>query len=73
MTQARHYFLCGIGGSGMLPLALILQAKGHAVEGSDRMLDQGGTAKKFEFIRRRGIKLHRPGRQRPHRLPIRFW
>jgi UDP-N-acetylmuramate--alanine ligase len=58
MTQARHYFLCGIGGSGMLPLALILQAKGHVVEGSDRMLDQGGTAKKFDFLRQRGIRLH---------------
>jgi UDP-N-acetylmuramate--alanine ligase len=62
MKQTRHYFLCGIGGSGMLPLALILQAKGHAVDGSDRMLDrapeQGGTAKKFDFIRRRGIGLH---------------
>ncbi|HMB75869.1 MAG TPA: Mur ligase family protein [Kiloniellaceae bacterium] len=62
MNRKRHYFLCGIGGSGMLPLALILQAKGHEVEGSDRMLDrthdQGGTAKKFDFIRRRGIALH---------------
>lgn len=58
MNQKRHYFLCGIGGSGMLPLALILQAKGHDVEGSDRMLDQGGTAKKFDFIRQRGIGLH---------------
>lgn len=34
------YFLCGIGGSGMLPLALILQARGHRVEGSDRAFDR---------------------------------
>ena len=58
MTQNKHYFFCGIGGSGMLPLALILQGQGHAVEGSDRMLDQGRTGQKFDFLRARGIKLH---------------
>ena len=41
----------------MLPLALIVQARGNAVEGSDRALDQGRTADKFEFLRARGIKL----------------
>ena len=58
MDRDKHYFFCGIGGSGMLPLALILRARGHVVEGSDRMLDQGGTAQKFEFLRARGIRLH---------------
>lgn len=58
MTQDRPYFFCGIGGSGMLPLALILRAQGHAVAGSDRMLDQGRTAAKFDFLRARGIPLH---------------
>ena len=58
MNQNKHYFFCGIGGSGMLPLALILQGQGHAVEGSDRMLDQGRTAQKFDFLRARGIPLH---------------
>lgn len=57
-TVKRPYFFCGIGGSGMLPLALILRARGHAVEGSDRSLDQGRLAKKFEFLRARGIALH---------------
>jgi UDP-N-acetylmuramate--alanine ligase len=57
-TKAGRYFFCGIGGSGMLPLALILREQGHAVEGSDRMLDQGRTAQKFEFLRARGIGLH---------------
>ena len=28
MIQDRPYFFCGIGGSGMLPLALIVQATG---------------------------------------------
>src|SRR5262245_52064048 len=54
----RPYFFCGIGGSGMLPLALILKAQGHAVEGSDRSLDQGRLARKFEFLKGRGIPLH---------------
>lgn len=58
MTQAREYFFCGIGGSGMLPLALILQSRGCVVAGSDRMLDQGRTAQKFDFLRARGIPLH---------------
>jgi UDP-N-acetylmuramate--alanine ligase len=57
MAQNRPYFFCGVGGSGMLPLALILLAKGHAVSGSDRALDQGRTPEKFEFLRRQGIRL----------------
>jgi UDP-N-acetylmuramate--alanine ligase len=42
----------------MLPLALILRAKGLPVEGSDRSLDQGRLAQKFRFLRDRGIALH---------------
>jgi len=57
MDQNRPYFFCGIGGSGMLPLALILRAKGHAVSGSDRALDQGRTSDKFAFLRARRIEL----------------
>ncbi len=57
MRRDRLYFFCGIGGSGMLPLALIVQSRGHAVAGSDRSLDQGRTAAKFEFLRARGIAL----------------
>jgi UDP-N-acetylmuramate--alanine ligase len=52
------YFFCGIGGSGMLPLALILQARGAQVEGSDRALDQGRTPAKFEALEAKGIRLH---------------
>jgi UDP-N-acetylmuramate--alanine ligase len=57
MTLDRPYFFCGIGGSGMLPLALILRGKGAAVSGSDRALDQGRLAPKFDFLRANGIKL----------------
>ncbi|HEY1630847.1 MAG TPA: Mur ligase family protein [Rhizomicrobium sp.] len=55
--DSRPYFFCGIGGSGMLPLALILRAKGAVVAGSDRSLDQGRLAAKFEFLQSRGIAL----------------
>lgn len=53
----RDYFFCGIGGSGMMPLALIVAGQGHHVSGSDRALDQGRTAPKFDWLRARGIGL----------------
>lgn len=58
MTHPTPYFFCGIGGSGMLPLALILLDQGHIIEGSDRSLDQGRTPAKFEYLRARGIRLY---------------
>lgn len=58
MSEAKSYFFCGIGGSGMLPLACIVRARGFEVEGSDRSLDQGRLAEKFEFLKRLGIRLH---------------
>ncbi len=51
------YFFCGIGGSGMLPLACIVRASGAQVAGSDRALDAGRLAPKFEFLRSLGISL----------------
>jgi UDP-N-acetylmuramate--alanine ligase len=57
MNHTKAYFFCGIGGSGMLPLALILRAKGMSVSGSDRALDQGRTPQKFDFLRGKGIDL----------------
>ncbi|MBV9572040.1 MAG: UDP-N-acetylmuramate--alanine ligase [Alphaproteobacteria bacterium] len=58
MQVNKSYFFCGIGGSGMLPLALILRGHGATVAGSDRALDQGRTAAKFEFLKGRGIELY---------------
>src|SRR5215510_14124185 len=58
MSKLGDYFFCGIGGSGMTPLALIIQARGGLVEGSDRALDQGRNAERFDFLRARGILLH---------------
>ena len=58
MSQLGDYFFCGIGGSGMTPLALIIQARGGRVEGSDRALDQGRSTERFDFLRARGVLLH---------------
>lgn len=41
----------------MLPLAVIVQARGNVVKGSDRSLDQGTLAQKFGFLRSLGIEL----------------
>jgi UDP-N-acetylmuramate--alanine ligase len=50
-------FFSGIGGSGMLPLASIVRASGARVAGSDRSLDAGRTAEKFDYLRSLGIQL----------------
>lgn len=54
----RHFFFCGIGGSGMLPLALILKAHGQKVSGSDRSRDQGLSPEKFAFLEAQNIDLY---------------
>ena len=56
LTQ-HPWFFCGIGGSGMLPLALILKGKGAAVSGSDRSRDQGRTPEKFAWLESLGFTL----------------
>ncbi len=53
----KRFFLVGIGGSGMMPLATILRGRGAIVEGSDRGLDQGRVPAKFDSLRARGIGL----------------
>lgn len=54
---ARDWFFCGIGGSGMLPLALILKGMGARVSGSDRSRDQGRTPEKFAWLESLGFAL----------------
>ncbi len=51
------WFFCGIGGSGMLPLALILKGHGAQIAGSDRSRDQGRTPEKFAWLEREGFTL----------------
>lgn len=55
---AHPWFFCGIGGSGMLPLALILKGQGAEVAGSDRSRDQGRTPEKFAWLESLGFALH---------------
>lgn len=55
----RPLFFCGVGGSGMLPLAVIASGMGAEVAGSDRSWDQGRTPEKFDWLRRQGIRIHR--------------
>ena len=50
-------FFVGIGGSGMMPLAMILAAKGASVAGSDRSLDQARLPAKFDYLRDLGVEL----------------
>ena len=54
---AHPWFFCGIGGSGMLPLATILRGRGAQVAGSDRSYDQGRTPEKFAWLCSQGFAL----------------
>ncbi|HTM95314.1 MAG TPA: Mur ligase family protein [Croceibacterium sp.] len=54
---AQPWFFCGIGGSGMLPLAMILKGLGAEVAGSDRSRDQGRTPEKFAWLEQQGFRL----------------
>ena len=61
LTPARgalHYHFSGIAGAGMNPLAQLLRARGHRVQGSDRGFDQGKSAALAARLRRLGIDLH---------------
>jgi len=55
--NGRPFFFCGIGGSGMLPLAQIVHGLGHDVAGSDRSRDQGRTPEKFNWLDQAGFAL----------------
>ena len=57
MSNSTSFFFCGVGGSGMLPLASILRARGARVAGSDRSLDAGRLGAKFDYLRSLGIPL----------------
>jgi UDP-N-acetylmuramate--alanine ligase len=57
MVDGKPYFFVGIGGSGMMPLAMILAGRGAEVAGSDRTLDQGRLPRKFDDLRAKGVAL----------------
>ncbi len=56
MTAQRFHF-SGIAGAGMGPLACLMRARGHAVQGSDRAFDQGKKQEIAAQLRRLGIEL----------------
>ena len=55
--NSHPWFFCGIGGSGMLPLALILNGLGAEIAGSDRSFDAGRTPEKFAWLQSLGIRM----------------
>jgi UDP-N-acetylmuramate--alanine ligase len=57
MQHGKPHFFVGIGGSGMMPLAMILAGQGAKVAGSDRSLDSGRLPAKFDALRALGIDL----------------
>ncbi|HEV8616718.1 MAG TPA: Mur ligase domain-containing protein [Methylomirabilota bacterium] len=52
-----RYHFSGIAGAGMNPLARLLAARGHAVQGSDRSFDGGKNAELAARLRGLGITL----------------
>ncbi len=57
MSNGKPYFFVGIGGSGMMPLAMILAGRGARVAGSDRSLDRGALPAKFADLAAKGVTL----------------
>ncbi len=55
--RSHPWFFCGIGGSGMLPLALILRGMGARVSGSDRSREAGRSREKFAWLESLGFTL----------------
>src|SRR5690242_11034162 len=52
-----RYHFSGVGGAGMSPLARLMRARGHAVQGSDRAFDTGRNAEAATALRAAGVDL----------------
>ena len=52
-----RYHFSGVAGAGMNPLACLMRARGHEVQGSDRSFDQGKNQEIAAHLRRLGIQL----------------
>jgi UDP-N-acetylmuramate--alanine ligase len=50
-----RYHFSGIAGAGVNPLARLMRARGHEVQGSDRSFDQGKNVEVADELRRLGI------------------
>jgi len=52
-----RYHFSGVGGAGMSPLARLMRARGHAVQGSDRAFDAGANGEAADALRAAGVDL----------------
>jgi UDP-N-acetylmuramate--alanine ligase len=57
MGAPIRYHFSGIAGAGMDPLARLMRARGHHVQGSDRSIDQGRNREVAAGLLRLGIEL----------------
>jgi UDP-N-acetylmuramate--alanine ligase len=56
-SRLQRYHFSGVAGAGMNPLAQLMRARGHEVQGSDRSFDQGKNTELAARLRRLGIEL----------------
>jgi UDP-N-acetylmuramate--alanine ligase len=57
LQEPVHYHFSGIAGAGMNPLARLMRARGHRVQGSDRSFDQGKNQAGAAHLRGLGIEV----------------
>ncbi|OIO34692.1 MAG: hypothetical protein AUJ18_01345 [Candidatus Hydrogenedentes bacterium CG1_02_42_14] len=60
MFNKKLYFV-GIGGSGMMPLALLYASAGFEVSGSDRSFDKDPSDERLSLLKQNGISVFREG------------
>jgi UDP-N-acetylmuramate--alanine ligase len=58
VTRVLRYHFSGIAGAGMNPLARLMRARGHHVQGSDRSFDHGKNQDLAARLSALGIALH---------------
>ena len=56
MRSVRYHF-SGVAGAGMNPLARLMRARGHRVQGSDRAIDRGAVPETEAVLRGDGVGL----------------
>ena len=56
-SRRLRYHFSGVAGAGMNPLACLMRARGHIVQGSDRSFDRGKSREIAERLRGSGIEL----------------
>ena len=57
MTHAPVYLFCGVGGSGMSALAMLMHGRGAVVLGSDRNYDMGRALESFARLQAAGVQM----------------